>query len=67
MEIVLTIIYSLDLSDLEDNNIQNSLNMNLGNGNSGGWDADNLYVIAYVYDTSNYEVLQVEEKSLLAK
>ena len=36
--------------------------MNLGNGNSGGWDADNLYVIAYVYDTSNYEVLQVEEQ-----
>jgi hypothetical protein len=59
--------YSLDLSDLEDNNIQNSLSMNQGNGNSGGWDANNLYVIAYVYDASNYEILQVEEKSLLAK
>ena len=59
--------YSLDLSDLEDNNIQNSLSMNQGNGNSGGWDANNLYVIAYVYDVSNYEILQVEEKSLLAK
>ena len=59
--------YSIDLSDLEDNNIQNSLNMNQGNGNAGGWDANNLYVIAYVYDVSNYEILQVEEKSLLAK
>ena len=60
--------YSIDLSDLEDKNIQNSLN-NLfqGNGNAGGWNANNLYVIAYVYDVSNYEILQVEEKSLLAK
>ena len=59
--------YSIDLSDLEDNNIQNSLNMNQGNGNAGGWDANNLYVIAYVYDVSNYEILQVEYTSLLAK
>ena len=62
--------YSIDLSDLENQNIEYSQNLppgELGNGNSGGWDANNLYVITYVYDASNYEILQVEEKSLLVK
>jgi len=59
--------YSIDLSALENNNIQNSLSMNLGNGNSGGWNPNNLYVIAYVYNASNYEILQVEQASLIAK
>tara|TARA_B100001121_G_scaffold144291_1_gene126173 strand:- start:3 stop:932 length:930 start_codon:yes stop_codon:yes gene_type:complete len=57
--------YTIVISDLEDFNIEHSENiLTLGNGNSGGWDLSNLYVLAYIYDISNYEILQVEEKSL---
>ena len=60
--------YSPVISTLENNNINHSQNtLTLGNGNAGGWDLNNMYVLAYIYDESNNEILQVEEKSILNK
>jgi hypothetical protein len=60
--------YSPVISTLENNNIDHSQNtLTLGNGNAGDWDLNNMYVLAYIYDESNNEILQVEEKSLLNK
>ena len=56
------------LFEIEDANIEYSQNtLTLGTGNAGNWDINNLYVLAYIYDVSSYEILQVEEKSLLSK
>jgi len=60
--------YSINLTDLENENIQHSQDVLVqGNGNAGNWESTNMNVIAYIYDTSNYEILQVEYTSLLAK
>ena len=60
--------YSCVISDLENDNIAHSQNtLSLGTGNAGNWNINNLYVLAYIYDISNYEIIQVEEKSLLSK
>ena len=60
--------YSINLIDLENQNIQHSQDVLVqGNGNAGDWESTNMNVIAYIYDTSNYEILQVEYTSLLAK
>ena len=60
--------YTCIISTLEDANIEHSQNtLTLGTGNSGNWDVNHLYVLAYIYDESSYEILQVEEKSLLSK
>ena len=56
---------SVDLSILEQFNINYSQNTaELGNGNSGGWNASNISVIAYIYDNTTQEILQVEEAYL---
>jgi thiol-disulfide isomerase/thioredoxin len=58
-------IFEISLSSLEQNNIDYSSNTaELGNGNAGAWNADNLSVIAYIYNTITQEVLQVEEAYL---
>ena len=59
--------YSCTISTLENNNINYSTTLPLGTGNAGNWNINNLYVLAYIYDISNYEIVQVEEKSLLSK
>ncbi len=59
--------YSFIVSDLENDNINYSTTLPPFTGNAGNWDINNLYVLAYIYDVSNYEILQVEEKSLLSK
>ena len=60
--------YSINLIDLENQNIQHSQDVLVqGNGNAGDWESTNMNVIAYIYDASNYEILQVEYTSLLAK
>jgi hypothetical protein len=60
--------YSINLTDLENENIQHSQDiLTLGNGNAGDWDLNNMYVLAYIYDESSNEILQVEEKPLLNK
>ena len=57
--------FNISLSDLEQDNIDYSTNIaELGNGNAGGWDVDNLSVIAYIYNTITKEILQVEEVHL---
>ena len=54
-----------DLASLEQFNIDYSLNTaELGNGNSGGWNTSNMSVIAYIYDNTTKEIIQVEEAHL---
>ena len=51
-----------NLSVLEQFNSDYSSNTaDAGNGNSGGWNASNMSVIAYIYDNTTQEILQVEE------
>jgi len=58
-------IINYDLASLEQFNIDYSQNTaELGNGNAGGWDASNMSVIAYIYDNTTQEILQVEETHL---
>ena len=57
---------NIDLTLLEQNNINYSLNIaEEGNGNAGGWNKNNLSVIAYIYNTITKEIVQVEESHLL--
>ncbi|MAW21165.1 MAG: hypothetical protein CMD16_02070 [Flavobacteriales bacterium] len=57
--------FNINLSDLEQYNINYSENEAVnGNGNAGGWNASNMSVIAYIYNTNTKEVLQVEEAHL---
>ena len=61
-------IINYDLASLEQFNIDYSSNTaELGNGNAGGWDSSNMSVIAYIYDNTNKEILQVEEAHLMKK
>jgi len=54
-----------NLSVLEQFNSDYSSNTaDAGNGNSGGWNASNMSVIAYIYDNTTQEILQVEEAHL---
>jgi len=54
-----------DLAPLEQENIDYSANTaEMGNGNSGGWNANNMSVIAYIYNTNTKEIVQVEEAHL---
>jgi thiol-disulfide isomerase/thioredoxin len=58
--------YSINLSDLEQYNIDYSTNTaELGNGIAGGWVSENLSVVAYIYNTSTMEIVQVEEAHLI--
>ena len=59
-------IINYNLANLEQLNIDYSTNniSELGNGNAGGWDASNMSVIAYIYDNTTKEILQVEEEQL---
>lgn len=62
-EILETITYDLD--SLEKYNIDYSmLTAELGNGESGDWNADNMSIIAYIYNNSTKEIIQVEETHL---
>ena len=57
--------FNINLSDLEQYNINYSENEAVnGNGNAGGWNASNMSVIAYIYNTNTNEILQVEEAHL---
>ena len=54
-----------DLVNLEQYNIDYSANTaELGNGNAGGWNANNLSVVAYIYNTNTKEIVQAEEAPL---
>ena len=58
-------LINYDLANLEQYNIDYSTNTaELGNGNAGDWNASNMSVIAYIYNTNTKEILQVEEAHL---
>ena len=60
--------YSINLDDLQQFNINYSLNtLELGNGNSGEWNINNLYIVVFIFDNSTFEVQQVEEKKLITQ
>ena len=57
--------YSVDITTLENTNENYSLNtLFMGNGNCKEWNEDNMEIVVYIYNTSNYEIVQVEEKHL---
>jgi len=59
---------SYNLADLEEDNIFYSLNTaEMGNGNAGDWNKDNINIVAYIYNTNTKEILQVEEANLITK
>ncbi len=56
--------YNINTLEIFNNNY--SLNTaQSGNGNAGNWNINNISVVAYVYDPTTYEILQVEEKHLI--
>ena len=59
---IITKDHTINLSELEQDNI--SYSQSLGSGNAGGWDYNNMHVIAYIYKVSNQEIVQVEESKL---
>ena len=57
--------FQISLSQLEKDNIDYSTNTaELGNGNAGGWNTNNISVIAYIYNTTTKEIVQVEENQI---
>ena len=58
-------LINYDLATLEQYNTDYSTNTaELGNGNAGDWDASNMSIIAYIYNTTTKEIVQVEEAHL---
>ena len=33
----------------------------MGNGNCKNWNENNMEIVAYIYNSDNYEIVQVEE------
>ena len=57
--------FVINLNALEQMNVDYSTNTaDYGNGNAGGWNSDNMYAIAFIYNTTTKEVVQVEETKL---
>ena len=54
---------TFSLITLEQTNIDYSTTEG-GAGNAGGWNAENISVIAYIYDNTTKEIVQVEESHL---
>jgi hypothetical protein len=53
------------LTDLQQFNIDySSQTAEAGNGNAGNWNAENISIIAFIYNTNTNEILQVEEVDL---
>ena len=58
--------YGINLDNLEQYNIDYSANtVELGNGNAGGWAKENIYIVAFIYDNTTFEIQQVEEVHLI--
>ena len=56
---------SYNLTSLEQFNIDYSANTaELGNGNAGNWNAENMSIVAYIYDTNTKEIVQAEQENL---
>ena len=56
--------FNINIKELEQYNILYSNNIEAGNGNSGGWNTNNMSVIAYIYNNITNEIVQVEEVPL---
>ena len=57
--------FVINLNALEQMNVDYSTNTaDYGNGNAGGWNSDNMYAVAFIYNTTTKEVVQVEETKL---
>ena len=57
-----------NLTDLEEDNVFYSENTaEMGNGNAGGWNKENMKIVAYIYNKNTKEVVQVEEANLITK
>jgi len=54
---------NFNLITLEQSNIDYSTTEG-GAGNAGGWNAENMSVIAYIYDNTTKEIVQVEDAHL---
>ncbi|MBT6808728.1 MAG: Omp28-related outer membrane protein, partial [Flavobacteriales bacterium] len=58
-------LINYDLATLEQSNMDYSTNTaELGNGNAGDWNASNMSIIAYIYNTTTKEIMQAEEAYL---
>ena len=58
--------YSVDITTLENVNENYSLNtLFMGNGNCKGWDENKMEIVAYIYNSDNYEIVQVEQIHLI--
>ena len=58
--------YSVDITNLENVNENYSLNtLFMGNGNCKGWDENKMEIVAYIYNSDNYEIVQVEQIHLI--
>ncbi|MBG65187.1 MAG: hypothetical protein CMP73_00835 [Flavobacteriales bacterium] len=55
---------SLNIDNLQQENITYSNSIEDGNGNAGEWNINNMSIIAYIYNSDTYEVIQVEEVKL---
>ena len=54
--------YPVDITILENANENYSLNtLFMGNGNCKDWNEDNMEIVAYIYNSDNYEIIQAEE------
>ena len=54
--------YSVDITTLENINENYSLNtLFMGNGNCKEWDENNMEIVAYIYKSDTYEILQAEQ------
>ncbi len=54
-----------NLTGLEEYNIDYSTNVaELGNGNAGNWNSNNMSIVAYIYNTNTKEIVQVEQNNL---
>lgn len=54
--------YPVDITTLENANENYSLNtLFMGNGNCKNWNENNMEIVVYIYNSENYEIVQVEE------
>jgi len=63
---IIPLDYSVNITTLENANANYSVNtLFMGNGNCKGWDEDNMEIVAYIYNSDNYEIVQVEQIHLI--
>jgi hypothetical protein len=56
---------SINIDALQEANITYSNSIESGNGNAGEWNTNNMSIVAYIYNSDTYEVIQAEEIKLI--